>query len=159
MVNGVIGAGGLGESCKHSALGKIQIFRLFAKVCEARFLEPIGTMAEVNCIEVEFKNLVFRIIFSIWTARASSSILRRMVRSLERKYFYRLLRDGTAAFQGMPCEVVCDSRPGDADRIYSAVLVEAAVLGGDDSFFRRSGISFWEINLFLSTRASRDSLK
>lgn len=36
----------------------------------------------------------------------------------------------------MPCKVVCDSCSGDADRIYGAVLVEAAVLGGDDSFFQ-----------------------
>ena len=117
-------------------------------------------MAEVNCIEVEFKNLVFRIIFFQLDCKSEFFHFTKDGPVVRKKnIFYCLLRNGTAAFQGMPCEVVCDSCSGNADRIYGAVLVEAAVLGGDDPFFRRSGISFWEINLFLSTRASRDSLK
>lgn len=97
-------------------------------------------MAEVNCIEVEFKNLVFRIIFFQLDGKSEFFHFTKDGPVVRKKnIFYRLLRDGTAAFQGMPCKVVCDSRPDDADRIYGAVLVEAAVLGGDDSFFQEIG--------------------
>ena len=86
--DGVIGRRRLRETGEHRALGEVELLGRFAKVGAAGFLEAVGTVTVVNGIQIELEDLFLAVIPPSWMASASSSILRVMVRSLERKMFF-----------------------------------------------------------------------
>ena len=58
VIDGIIGRRRLRKSCKHGALGKVELLRLLAKVRVAGFPEAVCPVTEVNGIEVELKDFL-----------------------------------------------------------------------------------------------------
>ena len=134
VIDGIIGRRRLRKSCKHGALGKVELLRLLAKVRVAGFPEAVCPVTEVNGIEVELKDFLLRVVAVKLDGKgelfdlAAHCALRR-----EENVLDRLLVDRAAAFERFACHVVRHHRAGDADRIHGAMVIEAAVFGRNDT--------------------------
>ena len=144
MPAGVVVGGRLGEAGEERRLGEGQLAGRVAEVLARRRLDPLGSVAEIDVVEVELEDLLLRV--------AALDLLRHP--DLEELAASRLLLAGDALGEDVAGELhrdraeplreaagpqVGEHRAPHPLPVHSAVLVEALVLDGEEGLRHHRG--------------------
>ena len=123
----------LGEPGQHRRLGDGQMLHVLAEVDLGGRLHPVGAVPEVDVVQVDVEDSLFRKL--ALDADAENELLglanERSFRRQE-EHAGDLLGDGGGALPHAAGDVVLPGGADDADRIEAVMGAEATVLGGDE---------------------------
>ena len=95
-------------------------------------------MAEINGIEIELQDFLFRIIpLQLHCQRQFLQLSGHGAVIGKENVLHRLLGNGASPFQGFSCHGIGDESPGHADDIHSSMVVVPPILGGNDAFLQK----------------------
>ncbi len=132
--------GALGRPASRRGLGEAELGHRLAEERAGGRLDPEGSVAEVDLVEVHLDDAVLRV--APLQLQREHRLLELALEALvggEEEHLGELLGDGAAPFHDAPAPEVLVDRPRDAHRIHPVVGVEARVLGGDDRLAERLG--------------------
>ena len=130
---GVVSGGRLRKAAQKRCLGKRQVACVLVEVVDARCLDAVGTVAEVDGVEVHHEDLVLgvHLLHLDGDVGLAHLTLERVVKLLVRQdgVAHQLLRDGGGTLGA--ARELRDDGAHDALRVDAVVLVETDVLGVD----------------------------
>jgi hypothetical protein len=121
------------EAGEHRGLADRHLLRRLAEIALCRGLDAIGAGPEIDAVQIQFQDLALGI-FALQPQRELGLLQLARQRALlgQEEVLGELLGQGRAALRHAAMQDVGDECAGDADRIDAPVLVEAAVLDGDE---------------------------
>ncbi len=124
----------LNEAGEQGRLRQAHLLGGLAEITLRRLLDAVGAGAEVNAVKIQFENLRLREF--VLQPQCQQHLLQLAVnRTLlrQKEIFRQLLRDGGGALRHAAMQDVSDHSARDAEGIDAVMLVEAAILDGDES--------------------------
>ena len=127
---GIVRAGGLGQTGNNRALGQGNVRRVFAEVGAGRSLHAVGVFTQVDLVEVDGEDLVLGVVL-LHPVGQDGFLHLAGVTALggKQQLFDELLGDGAAALALPTLAEVVDGRAQNGHRVHAHMLVEAVVLG------------------------------
>ena len=121
------------EPREQRGFGERDLSRRLAEIALRGLFDAVGAGAEIDAVEIELENLRLGE-FALEPERQQHFLQLAGDRALLRqeKIFGELLGDGRAALGDAAVQDVGDERAADAERIDAIMLVEAAILDGDE---------------------------
>src|SRR5262249_57031177 len=96
-------------------------------------LDPVGTGAEIDAVEIELENLPLgELVVEQQSQHEFLNVAVERARLGQEQILRQLLGESRAALRHVATKEVGDHRTPDADRVDSAMLIEAAILDGDE---------------------------
>src|SRR5690606_3935292 len=104
-----------------------------AEIALARGLNAVRTSAEIDTVQVEFENVVLRIVpFEPEREQCLLNLALERAFGRQEQVLRKLLRDGRTALDDLAGACIAPQRARKADRVDAEMRAEALVLDGDE---------------------------
>ena len=125
----------LHQAGEQGRLGQAEFFGVFAEIALRGLLDAVGAGAEIDAVKIELEDLRLGE-FALQPDREHRLLQLAVNGALlrQKKILRQLLRDGGGALGHAAVQDIGDERARDAVRIDAVMLIEAAVLDGDEGF-------------------------